>query len=160
MVPRGQSEAWVCSGGRMESWHRCCRRAYQGCNCTADIWPSVCHATRQTPPPTHPHTHMRRCVHTQPINPTGPLERSVPLKAFRASVFYTPNIIMHRGAGARRRPPAVIEMGIGTEDRGYHGSLCTTHSPQGCSGGLTDLWFPCNFTKDTLRSYCNVFTVF
>lgn len=105
----------------MEGWHRCCQRVYQGCNCTADIWPSVCHTTRRTLPPiqTHTHTHTLRCVHTQPINPTGPFERNVPLKAFRASVFYTLNIIMHRGAGAHQHPPAVIErQGMGTEDRG------------------------------------------
>lgn len=47
-------------------------------------------------PPLHQQTHTH--THTQPINPTGPIESSVPLKAFRAPVFYTPNIIMHRGA--------------------------------------------------------------
>lgn len=45
-------------------------------------------------PPTPP-------KHREPINPTGPIESrqsSVPLKHFRASAFYTLNIIMHRGA--------------------------------------------------------------
>lgn len=59
-----------------------------------------------TPPDAHsPNTH----THTQPINPTGPIESSVPLKAFRVPVFYTLNIIMHRGAQARWCPTAVIE---------------------------------------------------
>lgn len=60
-----------------------------------------------TPPDAHSpqHTH----VHTQPINPTGPIESSVPLKAFGALVFYTLNIIMHRGARAHWCPTTVIE---------------------------------------------------
>lgn len=151
MVPGGQSEGWVCIGGRMEGWHRCCWRAYQGCNCTADICPSVCHATRRTLSPPPVHTHTLRCVHTQPINPTGPIENSVPLKAFRASVFYTLNIIMHRGAPARRRPAAVIErQGMRTEGNTAHRAL-----PEDAQvDSRTCLCFPCNITKDTLRSIC------
>lgn len=84
----------------MEGWHRCCLRVYQGCNCTADICLSLCHATRRSLPQ---HTH------TEPINPTGPIESSVPLKAFRAPVFYTLNIIMHKGAQAHWCPTTVIE---------------------------------------------------
>lgn len=60
-------------------------------------------------PNAHTHTHTPSHTHTQPINPTGPIESSVPLKAFRAPVFYTLNIIMHRGARAHRCPTAVIE---------------------------------------------------
>ena len=61
-----------------------------------------------TLPDTHsPNTHTH--VHAQPINPTGPIESSVPLKAFGAPVFYTLNIIMHRGARAHWCPTTVIE---------------------------------------------------
>lgn len=81
--------------------------------------PCVTPPDEHSPQYKHTHTHTLRCVHTQPINPTGPFERNVPLKAFRASVFYTQNIIMHRGAGAHQHPLAVIErQGMGTEDRG------------------------------------------
>lgn len=104
--PRGPIRGLGLQRGRMEGWHRCCRRVYQGCNCTADICLSVCHATRR---PLPQHTHTQRHGDTQPINPTGPIESSVPLKAFRAPVFYTLNIIMHRGAQAHRCPTAVIE---------------------------------------------------
>lgn len=74
-----------------------------------------------TPPDAQsPNTHTR--VHTQPINPTGPIESSVPLKAFRAPVFYTLNIIMHRGAQAHWCPTTVIErQGMGW---GLHSSPC------------------------------------
>lgn len=76
-----------------------------------------------TPPDAHsPNTHALAHVHIQPINPTGPIESSVPLKAFRDPVFYALDIIMHRGARARRCPTAVIErQGMG---RGSHGSPC------------------------------------
>lgn len=76
-----------------------------------------------TPPDAHsPNTHTQRRVHIQPINPTGPIESSVPLKAFRAPVFYTLNIIMHRGAWAYWCPTAVIErQGMGQR---LHGSPC------------------------------------
>lgn len=55
--------AEVCSGGRVEGWHRCCWWVYQGCNCTADICLSVCHTTR-CPIPQHTHTHTHVFTHS------------------------------------------------------------------------------------------------
>lgn len=87
-----------------------------------------------TPPDAYSpqYTHTQR--HAQPINPTGPIESSVPLKAFRAPVFYTLNIIMHRGVWAHWCPTAVIErQGMG---RGSHGAPSSVCFPKGCSIGL------------------------
>lgn len=75
------------------------------------VCPCVTPPDTHSPPshPQHTHTHAHARVHTQPINPTGSIESSVPLKAFGAPVFYTLNIIMHRGARAHWCPTAVIE---------------------------------------------------
>lgn len=107
MVPGGQSGGWVCSEGGWKAGTGAAGECIKGVIALL-IFVYLC----VTPPGAHSpntHTHTQRHGDTQPINPTGPIESSVPLKAFRAPVFYTLNIIMHRGAQAHRCPTAVIE---------------------------------------------------